>query len=165
MEKEQTHVFPVPMPLLAGKGDGGGPADEGRSVSRPTVAFFDQSVAAGFPSPAADYEAIGLDLTSMLVRRPAATFMLRVTGSSMSGAGILDGDMVVVDRSLEARPGHVVVAVQDGDFVLKRLRLRGGRLFLDAENPDFRSAVMAGENGFDIWGVVTAVVRQLVAEG
>jgi DNA polymerase V len=132
---------------------------------RPSVPFFDQAVAAGFPSPAADYQAVGLDLQSLLVRHPAATFILRVAGDSMTGAGILDGDLAIVDRSVEARPGQVVVAVLDGEFVLKRLRLRGGRLFLDAENPEFRSCVVPTENGFDIWGVVVATVRRYAGSG
>ncbi|MBF0167059.1 MAG: translesion error-prone DNA polymerase V autoproteolytic subunit [Alphaproteobacteria bacterium] len=137
---------------------------EGRKdVHRPTIPFFDQAVAAGFPSPAADHEAVGLNLDRLLIRHPAATFMLRVAGDSMTGAGILDGDLAIVDRAIEARPGHVVVAVLDGEFVLKRLRLRGGRLFLDAENPRFRACVAPTESGFDVWGVVTAVVRQMGA--
>ncbi|TAN53811.1 MAG: translesion error-prone DNA polymerase V autoproteolytic subunit [Rhodospirillales bacterium] len=136
---------------------------DGPSEKRPTIAFFDQALSAGFPSPAADHLAVGLDLTALLVRHPAATFMLRVSGDSMTGAGIHDGDLAIVDRSLEARPGHVVVAVLDGEFVLTRLRLRGGRLFLDAENPKFRSCVVPGENGFEIWGVVTATIHPLSA--
>jgi DNA polymerase V len=139
-------------------------AEGGRPVVRPSVPFFDQAVAAGFPSPAADHEAVGLDLQSLLIHHPAATFMLRVSGDSMTGAGILDGDLAIVDRAVQARPGHVVVAVLDNDFVLKRLRLRGGRLFLDAENPDFRSCVAPGENGFEIWGVVVATIRRYVGE-
>lgn len=154
-EAASSFLTPVSFPPISGEGERG---------ARPTIPFFDLAVAAGFPSPAADYEAVGLDLTSMLVRRPAATFMLRVTGNSMTGAGILDGDLVVVDRSVEARPGYIVVAVLDGDFVLKRLRQRGGHLFLDAENPDFRSCIAPSENGFEIWGVATAVVRQLATE-
>lgn len=131
---------------------------------RSTVPFFDQAVAAGFPSPASDHEAVGLDLQSLLIRHPAASFMLRVSGDSMVGAGILDGDLALVDRAVEARPGHVVVAVLDGAFVLKRLRLRGGRLFLDAENPKFRSCVAPTENGFEIWGVVVATIRRYVGD-
>jgi DNA polymerase V len=131
---------------------------------RSTVPFFDQAVAAGFPSSAADHAAVGLDLQALLIRHPAASFMLRVAGDSMVGAGILDGDLAIVDRAVEARPGHVVVAVLDGAFVMKRLRLRGGRLFLDAENPKFRSCVAPTESGFEIWGVVVATIRRLVGD-
>jgi DNA polymerase V len=136
------------------------PAETSHAAVRPTVPFFDDAVAAGFPSPAADYPAVGLDLNQFLIPRPAATFLLRVAGESMLGAGIHDGDLVLVDRSVEAKPGHVVVAALNGEFVLKRLRNRGGRLFLDSENPDFRSLVLPGEGDFSIWGVVTASIRQ-----
>jgi DNA polymerase V len=135
---------------------------EATSLARPTVPFFDDAVAAGFPSPAADYPAIGLDLNQLLIPRPSSTFVLRVAGESMLGAGIHDGDLILVDRSIEARPGHAVVASLAGEFVLKRLRSRGGRLFLDSENPAFRSLVLPGEGDFAIWGVVTASIRQHV---
>src|SRR5829696_10196945 len=79
-------------------------------------------VPAGFPSPADDYLEGEIDLNRLLIERPAACYLMRVSGSSMSGAGILDGDLVVVDRSVEAVPGHVVVAVIHGEMTIKRLR-------------------------------------------
>src|SRR5215216_4379648 len=86
-------------------------------------------VPAGFPSPADDYLESEIDLNRYLIERPAACYLMRVSGSSMTGAGIMDGDLVVVDRSVEAAPGHVVVAVLDGEMTIKRLRrLRDGRL-------------------------------------
>ena len=160
--RSPVDVVPVSAPLPSFPLPVG--AEGGRLVTRSTVPFFDQALSAGFPSPATDYQAVGLDLQSLLIHHPAATFMLRVSGDSMIGAGILDGDLAIVDRAVQARPGHVVVAVLDGDFVLKRLRLRGGRLFLDAENPAFRSCVVPTENGFDIWGVVVATIRQYLNE-
>jgi len=92
------------------------------------------TVAAGFPSPADDYIDVGIDLNETLIRHPSSTFFLRVSGDSMVDAGIQHGDLLVVDRSLEARPGHIVVAVLDGAFTLKRLARHQGRLRLEAAN-------------------------------
>jgi DNA polymerase V len=119
-------------------------------------------VPAGFPSPADDYLEGEIDLAQLLIERPAATFLMRVAGHSMTGAGILDGDYVVVDRSLEARPGHVVVAVLSGEMTLRRLRhLKDGRSLLQAEHPDYPSVVVGEEHPAELWGVVTGVVRKL----
>jgi DNA polymerase V len=102
------------------------------------LALLGRTVPAGFPSPADDYLEGEIDLARLLVERPAASFVMRVSGHSMSGAGILDGDLLVVDRSLAARPGHVVVATLDGEMTIKRLRrLRDGRMALKAEHPDY----------------------------
>ena len=125
-------------------------------------------VHAGFPSPAEDYIEGSLDLNRHLVRHPAATFIVRVQGESMTGAGIYPGDLLVVDRSLEPRDGHVVIAVVDGDLTVKRLKGRPGQWQLVAEHPDFPTIPMpTGEDGDGetsaIWGVVTNAVRDLVA--
>ena len=87
-------------------------------------------IAAGFPSPADDYIDVGIDLNEQLIRHPSSTFFLRVSGDSMTGAGIHHGDLLVVDRSLDPRPGRVVVAVLDGAFTLKRLARYCGHLRL-----------------------------------
>jgi len=116
---------------------------------------------AGFPSPADDYLEGEIDLSRHLIERPAATFLMRVSGESVRGAGILDGDLVV-DRSLEPQPGHVVVAVVGGEMTLKRLRRRrDGRAALRAENPDFPETVIGEETPAEVWGVVVGVVRKL----
>ncbi len=119
-------------------------------------------VPAGFPSPADDYLEGEIDLNRYLIERPAACFLMRVSGSSMSGVGIMDGDLVVVDRSVEARPGHVVVAVVDGEMTIKRLRrLRDGRFLLKAENPAYSSAVVGEGHSAEVWGVVVGCVRKM----
>lgn len=119
-------------------------------------------VPAGFPSPADDYLDGEIDLNTFLIERPAATFLMRVAGESMKGAGILDGDMVVVDRSVTPQPGHMVVAVMGGDLTLKRLRrLKDGRAVLQAENPDYPEFVIGEEMPAEVWGVVVGVVRKL----
>jgi DNA polymerase V len=119
-------------------------------------------VPAGFPSPADDYLDGEIDLNRFLIERPAACYLMRVSGPSMSGAGILDGDLVVVDRSLTPAPGHVVVAVCHGEMTLKRLRrLKDGTFMLVAEHPGFPSITVGEEHPAEIWGVVVGCVRKM----
>ena len=126
------------------------------------VPLLGRLLPAGFPSPADDHLDGEIDLGAFLIERPAATFLMRVAGESMRGAGILDGDLVVVDRSVEAQSGHVVVAVCHGEMTLKRFhRLKNGRAALQAENPDFPEFVIGEELPAEIWGVVVGVVRKL----
>lgn len=117
-------------------------------------------VPAGFPSPATDYAEDGLDLNGYLVQHPAATFLFSVQGHSMQGAGILDGDKVVVDRSVPARHGHIVIAVVDGEFTLKRLYQRHNRLELHPDNSDFQPIRLTPGKQLEIWGVVVGTVRR-----
>jgi DNA polymerase V len=126
------------------------------------LALLAQRLPAGFPSPADDHLEGEIDLAQLLIERPAATFLMRVSGHSMDGAGILDGDYVVVDRSLEPRAGQVVVAVRAGEMTIKRLRRRkDGRLLLVAENPDYPPTLIEEDDGTEVWGVVVGVVRKL----
>jgi DNA polymerase V len=126
------------------------------------VPLLGRLLPAGFPSPADDHLDGEIDLSRHLIERPAATFLMRVTGESMKGAGILDGDLVVVDRSVEPRSGHVVVGVVGGEMTLKRFRRpRNGRAVLQAENPDFPEFAIAEDTPAEIWGVVVGVVRKL----
>jgi DNA polymerase V len=119
-------------------------------------------VSAGFPSAADDYLEGEIDLGRYLIERPAASYVMRVTGPSMSGAGILDGDLVVVDRSVEPRPGRVVVAVVAGEMTIKRLhRLKDGRTVLKAEHPDYPALIICEEYPAEIWGVVVGSVRKM----
>ena len=124
------------------------------------------AVRAGFPSPAEDYIEGSLDLNRHLIRHPAATFIVRVEGESMRGAGIFPGDLLVVDRSVEPRDGHVVIAAVDGDLTVKRLKGRAGQWRLVAEHPDFPPIPLPSGTDEDgesaaIWGVVTNAVRDL----
>ena len=120
-----------------------------------------EQVAAGFPSPAEDYVDVGIDLNDQLIRHPTSTFFLRVSGDSMIGAGIHDGDLLVVDRSLNPRPGRVVVAVLDGGFTLKRLVRHHGRLRLEAANPDYPPLELQTCGDVQIWGVAVHVIHPL----
>ncbi len=116
-------------------------------------------VEAGYPSPAEDYLEGRLDLNEHLIRRPAATFFLTVSGESMTGAGIFPNDILVVDRSLEAKHGSIVIAVLDGELTVKRLYRKGGVLRLMPENSQFRPLDIRDEMEFQIWGVVRHAIH------
>lgn len=115
---------------------------------------------AGFPSPADDYAEGKLDLNKHLIKHPAATFFVRVTGDSMIEAGIHSGDLLVVDRSLEAVDGNVIVAALDGELVCKRLEKRSVVRLLPA-NRNYAPIVIQDGQDFSIWGVVTNVIHAL----
>ena len=117
-------------------------------------------VQAGFPSPALDYTEDALDLNQYLIKHKAASFMFSVEGQSMRDAGIVDGDKVVVDRSIEAKHNHIVIAVVEGDYTIKRLYKRRERIELRAENPAFQPIVFTEFSKLEIWGVVVGVVRR-----
>ena len=132
------------------------------------------TVHAGFPSPAEDYVEGSLDLNAHLIRHPAATFIMRVEGESMVGAGIFPGDLLVVDRSIEPADGHVVIAQVGGELTVTRLKKggaqkggEGGKAAwrLEAEHPAFPPIELTGLEGEEtsaIWGVVSSAVRMLV---
>ncbi len=121
--------------------------------------LFAARIPAGFPSPADDYVDKGLDLNELLVRHPAATFFVRVSGDSMTGAGINSGDVLVVDRAETARDRSVVIAALNGELTVKRLVREGGRVYLVSENPDYEPLEVTGEMEFEVWGVVVHVIH------
>ena len=121
------------------------------------------NVRAGFPSPAEDLGAKRIDLSARLIKHPQATFLMRARGDSMKDAGIFDGDVLLVDRAVTPRSGHVVVAVVDGEFVCKTLSIRAGRLKLRAANPGFPDIVPTDSQTVEVWGVVTASIKQFAA--
>ena len=129
--------------------------------SRLALPLAGERVAGGFPSPADDYVEVGIDLNEQLIRHPTSTFFLRVSGESMLGAGIHHGDLLVVDRSLDPRPGRVVVAVLDGEFTLKRLVQHQGRLRLEAANPAYPPLELHRCGDVQIWGVAIHVIHPL----
>ncbi|MBD2655494.1 translesion error-prone DNA polymerase V autoproteolytic subunit [Synechocystis sp. FACHB-383] len=118
-------------------------------------------VSAGFPSPAEDYLEGKLDLNQYLIQHPAATFFVRVTGDSMIGAGIHAGDILIVDRSLEPRDNKVVIAVVNGELLVKRLRMEKQKIYLASENSDYPPLVITDLMDFEVWGVVTNVIHPL----
>ena len=118
------------------------------------IPLLNDSVSAGFPSPADDYTEENIDLNEHLISNPFSTFFLRVKGDSMINAGIKDKDLIIVDKSLTDKPGNIIIAMIDGEFTIKRLSIKNNELYLKAENhnyPDFRF-----KNHIDvqIWGVV-----------
>ena len=119
------------------------------------------TVPAGFPSPAADHTRKVLDLNEHLIRNKEATFIFRVKGDSMIGIGIYDGDELIVDRSIDAKHGNIVLAVLNNEFTVKRLHRRGGMLKLIAENPLYPPRVIKDGEELTIWGVVTRNLHKL----
>jgi DNA polymerase V len=126
----------------------------------PVVGFRAQ---AGFGNPAEDYIEEHIDLNAHLIRQghEASTFIVRAQGWSMVGAGIHDGDEVIVDRAMEATDNAVVVATVNGDLVIKRLKLRGGKISLTSDNPHYPERTIAEGETLEIWGVCTRVLHSL----
>lgn len=122
--------------------------------------FFTSQVSAGFPSPADDYLENPLDLNQYLIRHPAATFFVRSSGDSMIKAGIHNNDILIVDRSLEAKNGSIVIAVINGELTVKRLYIKGKNMILKPENPHDPDFVLTQDLAFQIWGVVTSVIHE-----
>lgn len=119
-------------------------------------------VPAGFPSPADDYMDRTLDLNDYLIRNKASSFYIRVAGNSMQGAGILSGDVLLVDRSVDPAHNKIVIAVINGEMTVKRLWLGENKSFLMSENPEFRPVEITHEMDAHIWGVAVAVIRKLM---
>lgn len=117
-------------------------------------------LSAGFPSPAADYAEDGLDLNEYLVRNKPASFMFTVKGDSMMNAGIVEGDKVIVDRSINAKSKDIVVAVVNGEYTIKRLYKTAAKVELRPENPAYQPIVFKEGSELEIWGVVVGVVRR-----
>ena len=117
------------------------------------------TVHAGFPSPADDFAAKRIDLTAELVKHPQATFLARVSGDSMKEEGIFDGDLIVVDRALHPTHGHIVMAIVDGEFTVKKLHQRFGRIKLCAANPTYPDIVPKDGQTVEIFGVMKGIIR------
>lgn len=130
-------LLPVPMTLLAAR------------------------LSCGFPSPSADVAESRLDLNTLLVQNTNATFFFRVQGDSMAGIGLVEGSYLVVDRSIPARSGHVVVAIVNAEYTVKRLVRRGDAIELHSENPKYPPIVFAEDDELTVWGVVTGWAHRL----
>lgn len=124
------------------------------------IRLLSHRISAGFPSPAADYAEDELDLNEYLVRNKASTYMFSVRGDSMTGAGIENGDKVVVDRSLPPAHDDIVVAIVNGEFTIKRLHKHRGKIELHAENSAYAPITFTEGSELQVWGVVTGVVRR-----
>ena len=118
------------------------------------IPLLNDSVSAGFPSPADDYTEENIDLNEHLISNPFSTFFLRVKGESMINAGIKDKDLIIVDKSLIAKPGNIIIAMIDGEFTIKRLSIKNDELYLKAENHNYPDFSFKNHIDVQIWGVV-----------
>lgn len=125
------------------------------------VPLASSGVSAGFPSPADDHLEPSLDLNRSLVRHPAATFFARVDGDSMKDDCITDGDLLVVDKSVEPYDGCVAVCFLDGEFTLKRVRMDGERIVLMPANERYKPIEISKDDDFSIWGVATYAIKKI----
>lgn len=120
-------------------------------------------VEAGFPSPAEESSLDKIDLNKHLIRHPASTFFVRVQGDSMKEQGIYSGDLVVVDKSIEARDGHTIIALLNGEFTIKKLQRNKTEIVLCPANSQYTPIAVKPSDDFEVWGVVTGVVRNLIS--
>ena len=123
------------------------------------VRFYDIEVRAGFPSPADDYKEKELDLNELLIKQTEATFFVKASGDSIIGAGIHDGDVLIVDRSITASDGRIVTAVLNGELTVKRFKLLGRTAQLHPENSKYSPITFREGDSVSIWGVVTNVIH------
>ena len=127
--------------------------------------LYNASVPAGFPSPALDHMEQHLSLDTLLDLHASHTYVVSVSGDSMTGAGIFDGDHLIVSRGLPARPGHVVVACLNGDVFVKRLAQEQGQFILRSENSAYSPRYILENDELMIWGVVTHSLRNHLTHG
>lgn len=119
----------------------------------------DAGISAGFPSPALDFVDISIDLNKHLIKHPSATFYGRVKGHSLKNAGIDDGDLLIIDRSLEPQNGKIAVCYIDGEFTAKRIKIKKNEIWLMPENENYSPIKVEKENDFLVWGIVTHVIK------
>jgi DNA polymerase V len=125
------------------------------------VPFVESGIKAGFPSPAADFDGSKISLDTILIKNKDATFYAKASGNSMTGAGIDDGDILVIDRSLEPRNNKIAVCFIDGDFTVKRIKIEKECVYLIPENKDYEPIKVTEDNQLLIWGIVTHVVKSI----
>ena len=123
--------------------------------------YVEQGISAGFPSPAEDFLDISIDLNKELIKNPSATFYGRVKGDSMKDAGLENGDLLIIDKSLEPKNGKIAVCFIDGEFTVKRIKIEKKIVWLIAENKDYQPIKVTSENEFVIWGIVTTVIKKV----
>ncbi len=126
-----------------------------------SLPYFEGGIKAGFPSPATDFEGTQISLDKVLVKNFEATFYAKADGTSMIGAGIDDGDIMVIDRSLEPTDGKIAVCCIDGEFTVKRIKVEKDALYLMPENAAFQPIKVTEENKLLVWGIVTYVIKSV----
>tara|TARA_B100000073_G_scaffold257687_1_gene217620 strand:- start:323 stop:733 length:411 start_codon:yes stop_codon:yes gene_type:complete len=125
------------------------------------IPLLSSTVSAGFPSPADDYTEENIDLNDILITNPSSTFFLRVKGDSMINSGIQDEDLIIVDKSLIAKPGNIVIAILDGEFTVKKLAKKDNRFYLRAGNNNYPDFNLSNYSDVQIWGVVIYAIHSL----
>lgn len=125
------------------------------------LTLIEAGISAGFPSPAMDFDENKIDLNRYLIKRPSSTFFARVKGNSMEGAGIYDGNLLVIDKSIKPKSEQIAVCFLDGEFTVKRIRLEQNVVYLIPENEAYEPIEVKEENNFSIWGIVTHVIRSV----
>ena len=134
-----------------------------RDNSLETVPYILSRISAGFPSPADDYIENNLSISELLIKNQLSTFLMKASGESMIEAGINDGDVLVVDRSLEARSRDIVIAIFEGNLTVKRLIIKAdGSAILKSENPLYKNILISEYTELEIWGVVTSAIHQFI---
>ena len=123
--------------------------------------YFDTGISAGFPSPAEDFKQERLSLDNELIKNKEATFFARVSGQSMIDAGLNDNDLLVIDRSLSPAHNKIAVCFLDGEFTVKRLRVKNDEVWLQPENKNYQAIKITEANDFVIWGIVTNVIKKV----
>ena len=136
--------------------DSASPPEEHIQESLP---YFEEGVMAGFPSPVMGELNGTLNLNTLCIQHPATTYYVRARGDSMIGAGICDGDIMVVDRSITPQHGDIIIAAIDGEFTVKRLHRKGSNVFLSPENPAYPSRLLTAEEQAEFFGVVTWILK------
>ena len=127
-----------------------------------SIPLTNNNISAGFPSPADDFKEIRISLDKEIIKNEEATFYARVDGESMLGAGLNDGDLIVIDRSEEPKNGSIAVCFLDGEFTVKRLKLKNREIYLMPENSKYSPIKIGEGNELSIWGIVTDVVKKMI---
>jgi len=125
------------------------------------IPLVESGISAGFPSPADDFLDLSIDLNKELIKNKEATFYGRVKGDSMKNAGLSDGDLLIIDKSLEPKNGKIAVCFIDGEFTVKRIKIEKKACWLVPENEDYKPIKVTEENDFIIWGIVTTVIKSV----
>ena len=136
-------------------------SSEKEDYSTPLFPLASEAISAGFPSPAEDYIELGIDLNKYLIKNPISTFFLRVSGNSMNNAGIYNNDLLIVDRSINPNPGHIVIALLDGEFTLKRLIKEKNNYYLKADKENYPAINLYNYIDIQIWGVAIYSIHEL----
>jgi DNA polymerase V len=130
--------------------------DHGTKMKLP---FMDVGISAGFPSPADDFIELSIDLNKHLIKHKDTTFFAKVKGHSMKDAGIYDGDLLVIDKSLEPQDGKIAICQIDGEFTVKRIKIEENLIWLIAENENYKPIKVTPENELMIWGIVIHSIK------